>query len=177
MRILGLVGSPRKGGNTDILMDAVLAGAQQHGHVTEKVYLGGFTFGPCVDCRACKKEPFECVLNDDMKELYSRMIAADVAVFGTPIYWFGPTGPMKILLDRLRPFVANHLLQGKKALLVAPAGDGPNDADLTIEMFRRSLEYLDVELAGHVLGTGYDRGDILNDTEAMARAVALGAAL
>lgn len=177
MEILGVVGSPRKGGNTDILMDAVLAGAQQNGHVTEKVYLGDLVIGPCVDCRACKKEPFECVLNDGMLGLYPRLEAADVIVFGTPIYWFGPTGPMKTLVDRFRPFYVNRHLKGTKALLVIPAGDGPKEADLTVDMFRRSFESLGMELISHVLGTAYDAGDILNDAKAMAKAAALGAAL
>ena len=177
MKVLGLNGSPRKGGNTDSLMDALFAKARHNGHRVEKVYLGDLRIGPCVDCRACKKEPFECVLSDGMREIYSRIDDADILVFGTPIYWFGPTGPMKTLVDRLRPYVANHNLRGKRALLVAQAGDGPGDADLTVEMFRRSLAYLEVDLSGNVLGTAYDRGDILADTEAMAKAAALGASL
>jgi multimeric flavodoxin WrbA len=177
MKVLGLVGSPRKGGNTDLVIDAILASAESNGNEVDKLYLGDSEIGPCVDCRACKKSPFECVLNDGMRGLYPRLNEADALVFGTPIFWFGPTGPMKTLLDRLRPYVANHNLQGKRALLAIQAGDGPGDADLTVEMFRRSLEYLEVELTGYVLGTAYDRGDILADTEAMAKAAALGAAL
>jgi len=177
MNVLALVGSPRKGGNTDTLVDAILSGAQQRGHTVEKVYLKDVEIKPCIDCRACKREPFFCVLADGMRNIYSQLDMADVIVFGTPIYWFGPTGPMKTLLDRLRPYVANHLLRGKKALLVAPAGDGPKEADLTVEMFRRSLDYLGAELINTVLATAYDRGDIENDVEAMTKAKALGAAI
>ncbi len=174
MRVLALVGSPRTGGNTDTLVDAILSGAREHGHTIEKIYLKDVEMGPCIDCRACKRDPFVCVLADGMREVYPRLDVAEVLVFGTPIYWFGPTGPMKTLLDRLRPYVANHLLRGKRALLVAPAGDGPGDADLTVEMFRRSLNYLEVELTDTVLATAYDRGDVQRDPGAMAKAVRLG---
>jgi len=177
VNILALVGSPRKGGNTDILVDAILSGAREHGHAIEKIYLRDLDIGSCIDCRICKREPFRCVLADSMRDLYSQLDAADVLVFGTPIYWFGPTGPMKTLLDRLRPYVANRQLRGKKALLAIPAGDGPKEADLTVEMFRRSLEYLEVELADYVLATAYDRDDIQHDATAMAQAARLGAEL
>lgn len=71
----------------------------------------------------------------------------------------------------------NGRFKGKKALLVAPAKDGPAEGDLLTEMFRRSLEYLDVEFVGQVLGAAYDLKEILIDKKAMERAVELGALL
>ena len=68
MKVLGLVGSPRKGGNTDLLVAAVLEGAAKNKHATEKVYLYGVDIAPCVDCRACKKGKLECVLKDGMQD-------------------------------------------------------------------------------------------------------------
>jgi multimeric flavodoxin WrbA len=123
VEILGLVGSPRTGGNTDILMDVVLDGAQANNH------------------------------------------------------WCGPTGPMKLLVDRLRPYVASGRLKGKKGIVVAPAKDGPGDADLLAEMFRRTFGFLGMETVGQVLGTAYDPRDILGDEQAMEQAAVIGKAL
>ena len=177
MTVIGLVGSPRKGGNTDILVEAVLGGARGNDHQASKVYLQGQNIGTCIDCRGCKKEPFQCIVDDEMQALYGLLDSADVIVFGTPVYWYGPTAQMKALVDRLRPYFGNRRLDGKRAVVVAPAGDGPGDADLLVEFFRRVCATLKMEVAGVVLGTAYDRGEILADREAMEAASTVGASL
>jgi len=177
MIVLGLMGSPRKGGNTDILVDAVLGEAEARGHEVSKVSVYDAGIGPCVDCRGCKKDDLECVVEDGMQEVYPKLDEADVIVFGTPVYWSGPSGPMKQLVDRLRPYYGNKKLSGKKAVLVAPAGDGPSDADLLSEMFSRSFGLLGVECVGEALGKAYDKKEILEDKKAMERARALGRSL
>jgi multimeric flavodoxin WrbA len=177
MRVLGLVGSPRKGGNTDIMVDAVLERARANGHETEKIHLYEAEIGPCIDCRGCKKGDLVCIVEDGMQSVYPKLDSANVIVFGTPIYWVGPTGTMKNLIDRFRPYFGNGRIKGKKAILVAPAGDGPSECNLLTEMFRRSFEYLKVEFLGYALGKAYDRKEILNDEEAMKKATELGAML
>jgi multimeric flavodoxin WrbA len=112
-----------------------------------------------------------------MRQLYPLIDSSDVIVFGTPVYWFGPTGPMKQFIDRLRPYYASRGLQGKKAILVSPANDGPKEADLLVEMLRRSFMHLGVRFAGSVLGTAYDRGDILKDEAAVEEAARIGRSL
>ena len=86
MLVLGLIGSPRKGSNTDLLVSRILDGAAANNHLIEKVYLYPLDILPCVDCRNCQKGKFECVLADDMQVLYSKFEGADVIVFGTPLY-------------------------------------------------------------------------------------------
>lgn len=175
--ILGLTGSPRKGGNTDIMLDALLGRAAGNGHRIRKIYLADHAIGPCTDCRRCKQDRLVCPVADGMQELYPLLDSASVIVFGTPVYFCGPSGPMKLLMDRLRPYFANGRLRGKRALLVAPAKDGPPEADLLTEMFCRSCGFLGMEFAGCIAGTAYDRGDIRSDREAMARLESWGAAL
>ena len=177
MEILAFIGSPRKGGNTDLLVDAFLEKALEDGHLAKKIYLHDHRIGPCIDCRACKKGTMRCPLPDDMRSIYPAIDAADVMVFGTPVYWFGPSGPMKQLFDRLRPYYASRTLSGKRAILVAPAGDGPAQADLLENMVHRSFASLDVAYLGSVLATGYDRGDVLRDGAALDAASSLGASL
>jgi len=175
--VRGLGHSLRKGGNTDTLVDAVLKAAGAAGHTTEKIRLGEHEIRPCVDCRICKTEPFVCPVGDGMPEIIGRLEVADVLVLGTPVYWCGPTGQMKTFFDRLRPFYSDRRLSGKRAILTIAAADGPSESDLVVEMFRRSLGFLDVELVGFVQGKAYDRGEIHLDVDAMAHAQALGATL
>ncbi|MFA5365054.1 MAG: flavodoxin family protein [Candidatus Bathyarchaeia archaeon] len=114
MKVLALVGSPRVKGNTDLIIDQIISGAKTAGYTTEKLYLYDYTISLCVDCRACKKGDYVCCLNDEMQQIYPKMDYADILVFGTPLYWYGPTAKMKLFIDRMRPFVENKKLKGKR---------------------------------------------------------------
>ncbi|MCK4884712.1 flavodoxin family protein [Candidatus Bathyarchaeota archaeon] len=177
MKILALIGSPRKKGNTDLLVEQILEGAKTKGHATEKLYLYDYTISLCVDCRNCKKGDYVCCVNDEMQQIYPLMEGADVIVFGTPIYWYGPTAKMKMLLDRMRPFVENKKLRGKRAVVVVPSAEGPKACDPTIEMFRLSFEYLGVEFAGKVLAKAFDKGAVSKHPEKLKEAFLLGCSL
>lgn len=161
--ILFIVGSPRKKGNTNAMVDLLNHELKSPGVKTERVFIKDYNIGGCIDCRACKKGEMECTIKDDMQELYSKINIADVLVIGTPIYWFGPTAQMKTMLDRFRPYFGNKKLNGKDAYLLLPAGSGHGDCDLTTEMFKRSFEALGVHLKGVVTAEAYDEGDVLND--------------
>ena len=139
MNILALIGSPRKGSNTDTLVDQLLDGSKTKGHMSEKLYLYDYEISPCIDCRKCKKDDCACVIKDDMQEIYPKIDIANLIIFGTPIYWYGPSAKMKLLIDRIRPYVANGKLKGKKAIVVAPATEGPNACGPLIEMFRMTF--------------------------------------
>jgi multimeric flavodoxin WrbA len=177
MKVLALMGSPRKKGNTDLLVEKVLEGAKSKGHSVEKLCLYDFLILPCIDCRRCKREDFTCALSDDMEAIYPRLVEADVIVFATPIYWYGPTAKMKLLIDRLRPFIASRGLQKKSGLLVVPSEEGPKCCGPLMEMFKMSFDYLGMNLAGRVLASAYERGDILNRPEELEKAYAMGASI
>ena len=177
MKILAFVGSPRKGGNTDILVDELIKGAQTAGHISEKIYLYNQKVSPCIDCRKCKKDELVCVIDDDMQSIYPKIDDADLLVYGTPNYWYGPSANMKLLMDRMRPYGANKKLSGKNAVVISPAGEGPGACGPLVEMFRLSAKYLGMNYKGEVLGKAYDRGEIKNDTAAMKAAFDLGASL
>ena len=177
MKILAFIGSPRKGGNTDILVDEMMKSAQIAGHTSEKIYLYDQEISPCIDCRKCKKDELVCVIDDDMQAIYPKIDDADLLVYGTPNYWYGPSANMKLLMDRMRPYGANKKLKGKKAVVISPAGEGPSACGPLVEMFRKSIEYLGMAYKGEVLGTAYDRGEIKNDNIAMKAAYDLGTSL
>ena len=177
MQITALVGSPRRRGNTDLLVDQVLLGAESRGYSGEKIYLYDYHISPCLDCRGCKTGSFDCHLEDGMPEIYPRLEKADVIVFGTPVYWYGPTAKMKLLIDRLRPFIASKRLLAKRGILVSPSEEGPGCCSPMVDMFRMSFHYLGIELAGSLLAKAYERGDIRSQPEELRRAWELGASL
>jgi len=178
VHVLALVGSPRKGGNTDILVDELLGAAEANGHVVGKVRLTELSIGPCRDCRACKhREDHSCVVDDDMTGLYSELELADVIVFGTPIYWYGPTAQMKPMLDRLRAFSGTGKLRGKTSMLVLPSQEGPSCCGPTVDMFAMIFRFLEMREGGAVLATAYDKGEVLGRPDDLARARELGASL
>src|SRR5512139_2755765 len=160
MKIIGLVGSPRKGGNTDLLVSAILYGAGASNHEIEKLFLYDLGISPCVDCRGCKKRTYRCVLKDDMKQLYPKLEEADVIVFGTPLYWYGPTAKMKLFIDRLRPFATSKRLAGKSAVLAIPSEEGAKACNALVKMFELSMKYLDVKIVGKLLVKASEKAEI-----------------
>ena len=177
MKILALIGSPRKDGNTDLLVEQILEAGRAKGHTGEKLYLYDYRISPCVDCRQCKKGELVCCIKDGMQQIYPKMETADLLVFGTPLYWYGPTAKMKLLIDRMRPYVANGLLKGKKGVVVAPAAEGAEACASMVEMFRLCFEYLGIEFVGKIFASAYDKGEVLECPEALERARELGASL
>jgi multimeric flavodoxin WrbA len=177
MKINAFIGSPRKGSNTDLLIDQVLRGAQTKGHGTEKIYLYDYEILPCIDCRGCKRDDFTCALQDGMQELYPKLEAADLIVFGTPVYWYGPTGKMKLFIDRLRPFIASGKLNGKRGVVVAPSEEGESCCRPLMEMFLKSFNYVGMDFAGSILAKAYERGEILDKADDLRRAYQLGRSL
>ena len=160
MKILALIGSPRRRGNTDLLVEAALDEAEKHGHEGEKLYLYDYEMRPCVDCRACKQREKVCVQKDDMSKIYKAIDAADAIILATPIYWYGPTAQMKLLIDRLRPYVANRRLEGKKAYLIAPSEEGPSACGPLVDSLKMSYKYLGLVYGGEALITANEKGEV-----------------
>ena len=118
-RVLGIVGSPRRGGNTEILVDEVLAGAEADGALTEKVILSKLNIGPCRGCDACGKTG-KCVQQDDMHTLLEQMERSQVWVLGTPVYYWGPTAQFKAFVDRWYGAGKIVTFNGKRVILAIP---------------------------------------------------------
>lgn len=155
-RVLGIVGSPRRSGNTDILVDGVLAGAEKAGALTEKVILNKLDIAPCQACDACAKTG-ECVHKDDMPALLKQMERSQVWVLGTPVYWWGPTAQFKAFIDRWYG-VERATFTGRRVILAIPLGGGSGGyARHTVGMLTDILAYLGMELVAIVLAPGVHR--------------------
>ena len=107
MKILGIVGSSRKKGNTDILVDTVLKSAENCGAQVEKIYLSDYDFEGCRACEGCNKT-FKCVLKDDMQEIYKKINESDGIVLGSPTYFYNVSSLTKKFIDRLYAYDTFH---------------------------------------------------------------------
>lgn len=99
MLVLGLAGSPRKGSNSEILLDEALLGAREAGAATEKAVLAKLKISPCTGCGSCEKTG-ECVIKDDMQMLYDKIGAAHALILSSPIYFYGLSAWAKGAIDR-----------------------------------------------------------------------------
>jgi multimeric flavodoxin WrbA len=121
---LGLCCSPRKGGNTETLLNEALKGAKLEGAEVELYCVSGKRYEFCDGCRSCGQTGV-CHLKDDMQELLDKAIEADAIIFGTPVYHYGITAQMKIVMERMRPIRKNKLdnkLSNKVGGIIAVAG-------------------------------------------------------
>jgi len=177
-KILGIVGSPRKNGNTHHMVTRILEGARENGAKTEIIFLGNYVIKECDGCHTCwKGKP--CCKSDDMIGLYSKITASDAFVFGTPVYWFGPTALMKGFIDRFAYFNCTQNrpeIRGKQAVVAVPFEDRTyKAASLVVEIFEKSFQYLEMEMVGKVLVPGvYKRGEVRNKLSKMDECYKLG---
>lgn len=98
-KVVGIYGSPRKGGNTDLLLDSALKGCQEQGDDVKKVYVRDLHIAGCSGCDGCAKTGI-CVIQDDMQDIYTLMDDADVIILSSPIFFYGVTSQIKALIDR-----------------------------------------------------------------------------
>lgn len=177
MRILGLLGSPRKGGNCDLLLDSALEAAVGEGAHTEKVYLDGLNIRPCRACEGCRQAG-NCLQTDDMQLLYPKLRSADGLIIATPVYWWGPSAQTKAFLDRWYALVPGEAMKGKRvAVLCAHEDDDPATPRHLIGMLEESFRYLKMQLVGTLAAVAGKRGEVAEHPEIMARAAELGRVL
>src|SRR4030065_1825210 len=99
MRVLGILGSPRVGGNSDILLEQALAGAKDAGGEVEKIVLSKKKISGCLDCTKCNETGI-CAIKDDMLEIHKKILEADALIHSVPVYFWAMTSQMKAYLDR-----------------------------------------------------------------------------
>ncbi|WP_320172401.1 NAD(P)H-dependent oxidoreductase [Maridesulfovibrio sp.] len=102
-KVLVISASPRENSNSEALCDEFMRGALESGHEVEKIRLADKKINYCTGCLACVSDPGECSQDDDMTGIYQKMIAADIIVLGTPVYFHVMNGQMKVFIDRVCP--------------------------------------------------------------------------
>ena len=177
-KILGIVGSPRKRGNTYYMVSRILDGAKKNGADTELIFLSEQIIKECDGCHTCWKGK-TCCKNDDMIALYSKIIASDIIIFGTPVYWYGPTAIMKVFIDRFVYFNCEKnrkKIRNKAAVIAVPFEDSTyKTSDLLVQFFEKSFEYLEMNLVDKILVPGVTkRGEVRNKESRMNECFMLG---
>lgn len=173
-KVLILSGSPRKGGNSDILCDEFARGATERGNIVEIIRPAEKKIAPCSACYYCKDNSGECVHKDDMAEILQKMIDADVLVLASPVYFYSIDAQLKALIDRT---VARWLeVQNKEFYyIVTMADEELSSADTTLACFRGYADCVSgAKECGVIIAGGvYEKGTV-NNTAAVKEAYEMG---
>lgn len=173
-KVLILSGSPRKGGNSDILCQQFAKGAAEAGNEVEIVRVADKKIAPCKACYYCRTHEGECAIKDDMAEVLQKMIDADVIVLASPVYFYSVDAQLKAVIDRT---VARWLeVKNKEFYYIVTCADTEKSATLTtLDCFRGYADCVNgAKEMGVIYGTGvYEKGKIKN-TPAYMQAYEMG---
>jgi len=182
VRVLGIMGSPRTGGNTDLLLDRSLEGARSQGAEVEKIVVDRLNIAPCREYYGCTRNG-DCVIKDDMDGIYPKLLSFEGIIVASPMFFYGLTAQVKALIDRCQAlWVRKHVLKrkpptgGRKGAFIAVgATRGDNlfaGSILTVKYF---FEAIDVDYSHELLVRGVDtKGEIEKHPGALTEAFELG---
>lgn len=174
MKVVVLNGSPRRGGNTDMLADAFVSGASEENDVVV-FEVADMDISPCIGCEACSGSGgHACIHSDDMSRIYGALSEADVLVLATPVYFYGASSQLKKVVDRLHTPMRDGFRIRHAALLSVGAASIPDLFDPIVMQYRMALRFFGIEDLGTVLVGGVrGKGDIAGNP-ALDEAYALG---
>ncbi len=185
MKVVGIYGSPRKGGNSDLLLEKALEGARQAGAEIDTIRPSELEMTGCLECGGCD-DTGECILDDEMESVYPVLEEADVILFATPIFFYGFPAQAKALIDRSQALWSKRMLKksgkelrrydsGKGYLLAVGATKGKNlfeGVELTAKYF---FDALDMSYEGGLFYRGIEsKGAIERHPTALKEAFDLG---
>ena len=184
-KVLGIYGSPRKGGNTDLLLDRILEGALAAGAEVESIYARKLKISGCIECGSCD-DTGECAVHDDMDTVYPLLQEADVIFLASPNFFYNVTAQVKLLIDRSQAMWSKRLLEktpeqrrkydgGKGYLICVGATKGKNlfvGVELTAKYF---FDALDMSYEGGLLLDRIEaKGEIKKHPDALDQGFNLG---
>lgn len=182
-QVLIINSSQRSKSNSSALSARVALGAEDSGHQVETLEIGRLNIKPCRHCEACKKPGADfCFIKDDMKPLYPRLMAADILIFTSPVYWFHLCGQIKQLIDRTYAIAAIHDEQGKEPFAYKKIGAVLSFADSPLasgymgieRTFQEICEYTGAQWLGLVYANHMEAGRAAEDEAALAKALEFG---
>ncbi len=183
MKVLGIMGSPRRKSNTEILLDKALEGAREAGAEVEKVLVSKLKISPCLEIYACLEDG-NCAIKDDMQLLYQKLLEADHVVFASPMFFYGITSQAKAIIDRCQAlWVGRHVLGMSKednrvrkgVFISVGATQGKKLFDGAVLTVKYFFDAIGVKYSGDLLVRGIDkRGQIEEHPAALEDAFLLG---
>ena len=154
MKIVVLEGSPNKAGSSNLLADNFVRGAKEAGHNVQIIDVAHANIHPCTGCIHCGYEG-PCVQKDDVEEIRQMILAADMLVFVTPLYYYGMSAQLKIMIDRFCAFNSSIQRKRMKSALLTVAWNSDNwTFDALQAHYQTLVRYLNLEDMGMVLGRG-----------------------
>jgi len=181
MKILGIIGSPRKDSNSFVLTDKVAEGAKSQWAEVELINLSEFNIAPCKACMTCKQQG-SCAIKDDMIGLTEKMKGADAFILASPVYWGDVTAQMKTWIDRcycMMDLQFNTPLKGKKAALIAVCAN-PEETmlDHALKTMGQFCGFNQMKIVGQLKAPGFLMpGQVKEKEELLKQATALGTTL
>lgn len=188
MRILAIAGSPRRGGNTDTLLEQACAGARSMGAEIEQVVLSRLKIAPCMACNRCF-ETGRCAVNDDYQQLYDKILGADGIILASPVFFMNVSGWTKAFIDRFQCLWALRYVlkqpiplppsgKTRRAIFLSTAGSPKTKFECTLYTVRTFLKTIDAQLVGtQCINAVDEKGAIAAYPDLLQEAYRLGALL
>ena len=153
-KIVVLAGSPRIGGNTDVLVESFVKGASEQNEV-EVISVHDYQVNPCMGCNSCfTREGNLCHQGDDMPRIYEKLAQADVLIIASPVYFYGVSAQLKAVIDRLHAPARNMFKIKKLGMILVGAATLPELFDSILMQHKLILNFFHLEDAGTVLVRG-----------------------
>ena len=178
-KVLILLGSPRKNGNSAILAQGIAKGAEGEGAEVESLYIHGMDIKPCQACWVCQNQDSEgCAIKDDMQTVFPKLVEADSWVVATPVHWFNMSTQTKLWMDRCFALAKYGENPFRKRIGIAIAyGDADPYASggiNAIRCFQDSFRYVGAKIEGIVYGSALNKGEIAKNKTVLKAAKELG---
>lgn len=183
MKVLGILGSPRIGGNSDILLEEALKGARDSGAKTEKIILSEKNISGCLDCKKCNNDGI-CAIDDDMKEIHRIILDSNTIIHSVPLYFWAMTSQMKAYLDRWCAFFDSdwrihesyaNKFKGKRIGVITVCGDPDvRTADPIVHSFKMTCNFMGLRWLGVVQASATEKGEISQNEKIKKEAYNLG---
>jgi multimeric flavodoxin WrbA len=179
MRVVALNASPRKSGNTDLLIEEFLRGAAEAGAECEKIYLDDLCIRPAAELCDVQAQRVDLRADDDCRAVLERVIAADIVVLGSPVYWQGPPAQLKCFVDRFSCHYAqpwfNEGMRGKGWAVLVPFGASDlAEAEWVTRPAHVWAKHFKGEWLGEVAVSAFRKGAVCDKPDVLKQAYELG---
>jgi len=184
LKVLGIAGSPRRGGNTDLLLAEVMKGAASKGAIVNTIILSNLDISPCQHCDACM-EAGQCRIKDDMQIVYNELEQADRIILASPLQFMGVSAQAKAMIDRCQAMWARKYVlhqpplgdrRERKGLFISVGGrKAANMFEPAVVTVKSLFTVLDITYDGELLFPGVDeKGAIARNPDALNQAFLAG---